>query len=156
MMNAIDLILSEHKRIKHLLSISYEMAKGMPSKRKTIITNLGKELVLHETMEQKIWYPYLDVSAYKKTITHLKKEEKSASKAINKLKKMNANSDAWIKGLKKLKDDVLHHAKDEESKLLPKVKENISPKLLKLIGDEMQAFKNKSEKKAGSKKLRNH
>lgn len=145
-MNAIDLILDDHKKIRALLSQSIKRATTHITDRKSILLNISTVLILHEKMEQLVWYPLINAPAYKTVIKHLLKEEQDADKAINKLKKIDPKTDKWLHGLKKLQKDVLHHANEEQTKLLPKVKENLSSIILKYIGSEMLEFKNKHAK----------
>lgn len=140
-MNAIDLILKDHKRIRSLLAQSVKRATTHIADRKSILLNLSNELTLHEKMEQAIWYPLIIAPTYKKAINHFLKEEHSAEKSIRKLKAIDPKTDKWLQAFKKLKKDVEHHAKDEEIKLLKKVNENVSSVILKFIGGEMQVFK---------------
>lgn len=150
-MNAIELILRDHKRIHSLLSQSVKRATTHITDRKSILLNLSMEITLHEKMEQTIWYPLINAPTYKKIIKHLLKEEHSAAKAINKMKTIDPKKDKWLQVLKKLKKDVEHHAKEEETKLLPKVQENLSSIILKYIGNELQEFKNKHAKTSAHK-----
>lgn len=144
-MNAIKFILSEHQKIKKMLA---GILKGSPkdeTKRKRFhrLTNF---LVHHEKMEQKIWYPFLKKNTKLATvINHLVSEEKSAAKAIGKIRKIKPE-DKWEDKFKDLRKDVLHHASEEEKKLFPKVKKVLDDAELKFIGKKAQAFKKALDK----------
>jgi hemerythrin superfamily protein len=104
---------------------------------------LCKDLVRHEKMEQKIWYPYLKEYVQLNTkIKHLLKEEKTAAKAIKEFKKIKT-SEKWETKFIAFKKDVFHHAKEEETKLFPSVKKKLESNELKMIGKKLNTFKNK-------------
>lgn len=138
-MDAIRLILNQHARIRKFL------AQISPSKNsvslKKVFSKLAAFLISHETMEQKVWYPFLKKNTkLKSIITHLVSEEKSAAKTIAKTKKLKSET-AFEEKLMELKSAVKHHAKEEETKLLPKVKKIIEDSELKKIGKKMMEFK---------------
>lgn len=101
-------------------------------------------LVKHETMEQKAWYPDLEKNKdLKSIIADLKKEEDNANKAIKKLDGIKDDAE-WAKGIRQFKDDVMHHASDEQSNLFPKVREAMNKDELDKIGKKMIEFRKKN------------
>ena len=140
-MNAIQLILTQHSRIKkYLLQLS--KSKTPLSLEKTF-NKISEYLTSHETMEQKVWYPFLKKNiSLKSTITLLIAEEKSAAKEIAKIKKIKSK-DNLMEKIMKLNSSVAQHAKDEETKLLPKVKKLIDDSDLKIIGKKMREVQKK-------------
>lgn len=145
-MNAVKFILREHAKIrgtfKRIATLKNEKAKIKHFK------DLCNFLVVHETMEQKIWYPFLRQShaKFRPLIRHLVGEEKAAAKAITKFKKIKVD-DTWTQALQtrfvKFKDDVDHHADQEEYDLFPDVVIIVDEKRLQKIGKQLQAFKKK-------------
>lgn len=138
-MNAIQLILNHHARIRKFL---VQLSKSKtPSSMRSIFNRMAAYLISHETMEQKVWYPFLKKNAQlKTTINHLVVEEKTAAKSIAKIKKLKSN-DTLEEKLMELKTAVSHHAKEEETKLLPKAKKLIDDSELKKVGKKMAEFK---------------
>jgi hemerythrin superfamily protein len=144
-MNAIQLILNQHARIRKFLS---QLTRSKtPSSLKKSFEKLSSFLISHETMEQKIWYPFLKKNTKLKfTIASLINEEKTAAKTIDKIKKIQVEEKFEDKVME-LKSAVAHHAKDEETKLFPKVKKLIEETELKKIGKKMKEFKTDFDKK---------
>lgn len=143
-MDAIELILNQHARIRKFLS-QLTKAKASHSLKKTF-ENLSAFLISHETMEQKVWYPFLKKNTkLTSTITHLINEEKTAAKAIAKIKKIKS-VETFEEKIMELKSAVAHHAKEEETKLLPKAKKLIEETELKKIGKKMSEFKKEFDK----------
>lgn len=139
-MDAIAFIRHEHAQIrKKLASIKSSLKKDKVVKPS--FDKLAAFLVRHETMEQKLWYPALRKDAeLKKIITHLVSEEKTAGKAIKKIKTIK-NNEVWIDHVLQLAKDVSKHANDEEKKLFPKVRKKVDKDKLEIIGQRLYKFK---------------
>lgn len=140
MMNAIELILTHHARIRKFLTRISKFKN--PSSLENTFNKLAEFLISHETMEQKVWYPFLKKNSnLKPIIKHLVAEEKLATKNIAKIKKIKS-TELFEEKLMELASSVSHHANEEETKLFPKVEKYIEDRDLKMIGKEMREFKN--------------
>lgn len=145
-MDAVTFLIKEHDYIrKHLAQIS-KKPKASAAK-KAMFKNLCHYLVRHETMEEKVWYPYLKADQrFRVRLKHLIKEENMAAKEIKKFKKIKTAAE-WEKEFNDLKKAVLHHAKEEETKLFPAAEKFCDhPDLVKLC-KEMRTFKKNFKKK---------
>jgi hypothetical protein len=92
-------------------------------------------------MEQEVWYPHFKNKLSDK-VKHLVTEEKHAEKAIDKLDALKIEQ-AWEENFLKFKDDVEHHAREEENNLFPEVQSLLSDKELEIIGMKMREYKEK-------------
>src|SRR5436853_6465785 len=107
-MDAISYLRSEHRRFRQTLTAISKATQL--STKKTKFNAFCKDLLRHETMEEKVWYPVLKRRPQlKKIIAHLLSEEKSAAQAIKKFKKVNFDF-MWKLRFYKFKHDVDHHA----------------------------------------------
>ncbi len=142
-MNAIKFILKEHAKIRAAFKLIAKSNSSDAVKIRKLMA-LCKYLVVHETMEQKLWYPYLKANTKLTTvIKHLVSEEKTAAKVIERFKKMKKKTDwenEWEDKFEKFKDDVDHHADEEDKKLFPKVVLQVDETELRSIGKKLQAF----------------
>lgn len=139
-MNAIKFLLKEHDKVRKILTDIVDGSHRYETK-KEVFANLAQNLLRHETMEEKLWYPFLKKNnELAEVIKHLVSEEHSAEKAIQKLTKINDQKE-WEAMMFKFKNDVEHHAAEEEEKLFPKVETLLSEDELKKIGKEMYEFK---------------
>jgi len=145
-MNAITFLKKEHDKVRKLLKAITKKSHRYETKKKMFKT-LCTDLLRHESMEQKVWYPNFKKSRKIKTeVKHLLSEEKHAEKVIRKFKVIKTEEE-WDKLFSKFKKAVEHHAHEEEHKLFPNVKEILDEEELKVIGGEMRKFKNKYNKK---------
>lgn len=145
-MDAITYLRQEHSRFRKTLAAITKMSDTKAKKNK--FNAFCKELTRHETMEQKILYPVLRKDPeLRDIIKHLISEEKSAAKAIQKIKKAEFGL-IWKLRFYKFKHDVDHHAKDEEKDFFPKVRKYLSKKELLTLGNKMRKFKTGLKKKS--------
>lgn len=141
-MHAIKLLLNEHQRVRKMLVAITESQRATTKKR--LFHDLGNDLIIHEEMEEKVFYPYLKKNnkELSSTIKHLTQEEQKAAKEIQKLSKISSENE-WDEKFAHFKEAVEHHATEEETKLFPKVEKIFNEEELKEIGKDMQEFKRK-------------
>ena len=145
-MNAITYLLQQHRKYKKRLQTLVKKSHRESTKRK-MFTALTTDLKHHEKMEQTIWYPYLKKNTdLSNVIKHLVSEEKSAAKAIAKIKKIK-DEEVFTQKIAELRKDVLHHARTEETKLFPKVTKYIGVSELNNLGKKMKKFKKQLDSK---------
>ncbi|MCE3044367.1 MULTISPECIES: hemerythrin domain-containing protein [Legionella] len=144
-MNAIDFLIREHERVKQrFIDISDESHRE--ETRKKMFNELCMELIRHEKMEHKVWYPHFkNDDRLDDTVRHLLTEEKHAEQAIRQFDDIKTEA-AWERKFNKLMDDVIHHAEEEEQKLFPKVRKLLSEEELEQIGKDMSQFKRQYSK----------
>jgi hemerythrin superfamily protein len=139
-MNAIKFLLKEHDKVRRLLADISDVSHKYETKIK-LFDDLCQDLVTHETMEQKVWYPRLkDNEKLYDTIKHLIAEEKTAAKEIKEFKKIDSE-DKWQEKFVTFKKAVERHANEEEKKLFPQVEKYLTEDELDEIGMEMRKFK---------------
>jgi hemerythrin superfamily protein len=138
-MNAIEFLIKEHDRVRRGLSDISDKSHHYETKVK-MFHQLCQELIRHETMEHKVWYPHFR-NKLNGTVKHLLTEEKNAETAIKQFETIKTQ-EAWEEKFSKFKKDVAHHAYEEEHQLFPEVKKILSEKDLEQIGKDMREFKN--------------
>lgn len=141
-MNAIDFLVKEHNKVRGLLADMNDPCHREQTKRKLFDT-IHDELIRHEEMEQKVWYPYLRAESNKRLndrVKHLISEEFCAKKLMAHLSRIK-NSDNFEHELIKLQKDVEHHATEEETELFPQVQKLFDESELQMIGKKMKEFK---------------
>lgn len=139
-MNAIDFLIKEHEHVKKVLTQIDDPSHHKETKRK-MFRSFCQELIRHETMEHKVWYPHFkNDTRLNKTVKHLVSEEKIAEKILKQFDDIKMEQE-WESKFSKLKKDIEHHANEEEQELFPEVKKLLSEEALEKIGIEMYHFK---------------
>lgn len=138
-MDAIQYLKQEHNKFRKVLK-QISAAKDETQKQRKFEA-FCQDLLSHEKMEQKMWYPVLQQDKdLNKIIKHLLSEEKSAAAAIKKFKKTGYGL-MWKLRFVKLSHDVDHHATEEEQELFPKVQKKLTKTELNALGTKMRKFK---------------
>ncbi len=139
-MNAITFLIQEHDKVRQAFSEISKKSHRDATKQK-LFTQLCEDLISHELMEEKIWYPrFKNSDQLEDTVKHLISEEKHAAKAIKEFDNIKSEKE-WEEKFLKLKDAVEHHAKEEEDQLFPNVEKILDEEQLKKIGNDMKEFK---------------
>ena len=120
--NAIDLLKADHTKVKELFE-KFEEADDRKSK-KTIVSKALKELSVHATIEEEIFYP-----AVRKAIededgmmNEADEEHHVAKILIAELEEMKGNENHYDAKFTVLAESVRHHIKEEENEMFPKAK----------------------------------
>lgn len=145
--NPIEIILKDHQHIRQVIAELNKQTSSNIDKSKEMFKSLKDFLVKHETMEQKLWYPELEKKEnLKPIIAALIKEEEAAGALI---KKVEDSKDAkeWESNFKTLAKAVEHHATEEETKLFPKVKQEVDKSTLNAIGAKLKEYHNSNNMK---------
>jgi len=143
--DAIEIIIQDHNHIRKMIA---QLDKNLGSnieQSHSIFNELKDFLTKHETMEQKVWYPELEKNdKLKDIISKLKKEEQDASDEIKEIDDTKDDK-KWASKVKKLTKDVGHHAKDEETKLFPKVRKTLNKSSLEELGDKLNDYRQQND-----------
>lgn len=139
-MNAIDFLIKEHNHVRQAFAELTKHSHRDETQKKQF-QSLCFDLIRHEEMEHAVWYPHFkNDSRLSQTVKHLLTEEKHAEKVIKQIDSIQS-TDEWEKKVLKLKEEVEHHASEEEEQLFPEVKKLLSEEDLEKIGLEMFHFK---------------
>lgn len=139
-MNAIDFLIREHDKVRQTLLDITDKSHREETRMK-MFHGLCQDLIRHETMEHKVWYPHFrNDRRLSETVQHLLHEEEGAEKAIKQFAQINT-PDAWEEQFSKFKNAVENHAREEELDLFPQVEKLFSKEELEKIGREMYQFK---------------
>lgn len=140
-MNAILFLLNEHQKFRQIFKEISE--KPMETKNTEKFITLCQDLMRHEKMEQTVWYPILlHKENLADIIKHLISEEQNAEKTMKEFAELKSK-EAWEEKFLNFKNDVEHHANEEETKLFPAVEKVLNEEELEKIGSTMQEFKKK-------------
>jgi len=146
--DALTLLKEDHQRVKGLFQglEKTEDARG----REMLFTQLLNELTIHERIEEEIFYPAVDERAKEKKLEELVIESYVEHDFVDKIAadilKTEYDAEAWPAKLKVMKENVEHHAfEEEEGKLFPKVQELFSEQELSELGDEMMELKEEAK-----------
>ena len=139
--DAIALLKSDHKTVMALLE-SLEKATG--PRRAKLLGQIDKELKVHTTIEEEIFYPAFREAAKKKddqTMFYEAVEEHHVVDMVLPQAAEGTNNEELKAKAKVLKELVEHHADEEEKEMFPRAKQVLDKAELRDLGARMEARK---------------
>jgi hemerythrin superfamily protein len=149
MMNAIELLTADHKKVKELFEKAEELEGG---KQKAIFDQIDKELQIHAYIEETIFYPAVEKhQELKDMVRESLKEHQEVKTLLKEIEGLTPDDEEFEEKLEELMECVEHHAEEEEEgKMFPKLKQVMKAAELEQLGRDLQAAKQKAPtRKAG-------
>jgi hemerythrin superfamily protein len=147
-MNALELLKEDHAKVKEL----FEEAEGTEDakQKRKIFDQILAELETHARIEETIFYPAMEKhDDLKDMVLESIEEHRQIKTLLKEIDNLKSDSEKFDPKLKVLMENVEHHAEEEEEgKMFPKVKKVVDEEELEALGGELEAAKNKRQKKA--------
>ncbi|CAM3717691.1 hemerythrin domain-containing protein [Kibdelosporangium persicum] len=135
-MNVVDLIMDDHREVERL----FDELKNHPDKRPLLTPVLCSLLVAHSRAEEAEVYPVAKQEAGETDeVEHSQHEHAEAEQLLARLAKANPTSPQYDELLKKVTEAVTHHVEEEESTVLPKMRERLDDSRLSQLGKAFAA-----------------
>lgn len=140
-LDAIALLKQDHEKVRGLLE-SLEKATG--ARREKLFAQIDRELKVHTTIEEEIFYPAFREAAKKKDdqvmIYEAVQEHHMVDVALPEAAEGENNEDLKAKA-KVVKELVEHHADEEEQDMFPRARKLFDREELRALGERMAARK---------------
>ena len=147
-MNAITLLLADHKKMKALVKKLSATTEKSAAKRKELFMTIQREAKLHEKMEEKFLYPRLrELKTSRPNALEHSEEVAVMEHMIAKMIKGPFNKEEWTAKMVVFKELNDHHIKEEEEQKFKEARRLLSTEELEEIGEKMLAFKAKNKMK---------
>jgi hemerythrin superfamily protein len=131
--DVVDFLTNQHEQIKSLFAKTIE-ASGETREQNFI--QLRRLLAVHETVEEEIVHPRAKrkIANGEAVVGQRLEEEHEAKKLLQKLEKLDVDSDEFTQLLTELRDAVLDHAKKEEKDEFARLGQELSQHELETMG----------------------
>lgn len=136
-MNAIDLLLSQHRAVEKLFS-KIEKASSASAKA-DLFEEIADSLAVHAAIEEHHFYPAVKAKRTEDILLEALEEHLGIKRVIADLLKVEPSDETFDAKIKVLKEQVEHHVEEEETDLFPKVRKLFDADQLEGIGQEMTA-----------------
>ncbi|MBA3938122.1 MAG: hemerythrin domain-containing protein [Planctomycetes bacterium] len=144
MPDIIALLKADHKEVKDLLTKL--TADEEPSDCDALFAKLYASLQLHARFEEEEVYPLLKEDEETKDIALEAYEEHQQVKTLlEALNAMDDEDETCNAKMNVLSEDLLHHIKEEEGTLFPKLKKAVDAETLQKLGESYQQAKAETE-----------
>lgn len=135
-MDALSLIKQQHDEVDALFE-TIEKARSADRKRE-VFAELADKLTAHAEMEEKVFYPAVQDEDTEEDLRESLEEHLSFKRILSDMLALDPASDEFEAKLSVLKEQVEHHAREEEEKeLFPKVRKLFGAEELEELGEEM-------------------
>jgi iron-sulfur cluster repair protein YtfE (RIC family) len=135
--NVLDLLTSQHGEVDALFA-KLEKRHG---DRHALFLELADKLAAHATVEEKIFYPSVMSNKTNDLLHESVEEHLEIKRILADLITMTVDHDTFDAKLNVLKENVSHHAhEEEEQKLFPMLRKSMSQDELLALGNEVLAM----------------
>lgn len=137
--DALALLMMQHEEVEALIA-DLEDATD-PEHKEELFAELADKLAAHATIEERIFYPSMMHERTRELLVESTEEHLSMKRLLADMMELDASDEHFDAKLTVLKEQVRHHAHDEEENaLFPKVRRLMSSDDLAAIGNEMLAM----------------
>ncbi|WP_085677714.1 MULTISPECIES: hemerythrin domain-containing protein [unclassified Pseudomonas] len=144
-MNAIDLLIQDHKLVKKLLEELSTTTERAVKKRAELLHRIEQELQIHTALEEQILYPAIKQAGGKeeaKMYYEAKEEHRTVdSLVLPDLLHTETGTVEFAGRVKVMKELLEHHIEEEESELFPTAKKLLGKATLEELGQTMEMQK---------------
>ena len=137
-LNALDLLRSQHDEVEDLIA-EIEDADD-PDEKTQLFHQLADKLAAHATIEEQIFYPAVLTGETREQLVEATEEHLAVKRLLADMMELDCDDEHFDAKLTVLKENVRHHAHDEEEdKLFPEVEAMMDKDELAALGNELLA-----------------
>jgi hemerythrin superfamily protein len=139
--DGITLILNDHRNVEEFFA-RYEQASGTDEKLR-LVAKMIEELTMHAAIEERVLYPLIDerLGGDEELKQHAVEEHEEARAVLAELEHMPVSDPRFDEKVKELIDDVRHHVEEEETELLPRLRDALTEQELRSLGQQLREAK---------------
>lgn len=147
--DAIALLEADHEKVRGLLSELASTTERAAKKREQLLEKIEKEVKVHTTIEEEIFYPAFLEAAKKKEDKKLffeaNEEHHVVDLVLPEVKSTSPDTEQFSAKAKVLKELIEHHAEEEEKEMFPRAKKLFSAGELRELAERMTERKEELE-----------
>ncbi|HEX2417924.1 MAG TPA: hemerythrin domain-containing protein [Micromonosporaceae bacterium] len=130
--DVVDLIMQDHREVERL----FDELRNHPEKRRNLVPVLTTLLTAHSRAEEATVYPAAKTEAGEtEEVAHSQEEHAEAEQLLERLGEANPESGEFDKLLEQVMRSINHHVQEEESDVLPGMKERLSDQRRAELGE---------------------
>ena len=141
-LDALKLLKQDHEEVKQLFEEFDRAGKRAHKSKEKIVRTLIEDLARHSAIEEQIFYPAVrELTGDDDTVFEALEEHHVVKWTLSELDGMDPQDERFDAKVTVLKENVLHHAKEEEREMFPKIRKALTPSELRTLGEEMEKAK---------------
>jgi hypothetical protein len=141
-MNAMTVLKVDHQRVKKMLAELESTTERSVKTREERFGKIKQELVVHEAIEEEIFYPALKNHPKTKEIAlEAYEEHHVVDMVMAELEGVAYDDEQWGARFKVMKENLEHHIEEEEGEMFKQAKQVFDDDELAQLGESMKARK---------------
>jgi hemerythrin superfamily protein len=138
-LNALDLLRSQHAEVEDLIEQIEDTDDS--DEKAELFLKLADNIAAHSTIEEKIFYPSVMTDGTHEQLIESTEEHLVVKRLLADMLELDCDDEHFDAKLTVLKENLRHHAHDEEEdKLFPQVEAMLDEDELAALGNEMLAM----------------
>jgi hemerythrin-like domain-containing protein len=141
-MDAMSLLKDDHRKVKKLLAELESTTERGVKTREELFTKVKQELVVHEAIEEEIFYPALKEHPKTKEIALEGYEEHHVVDTVMaEIEGVAYDDEKWGAKFMVMKENLEHHIEEEEGEMFKQARQVFDQDELAQLGESMKARK---------------
>ncbi len=141
-MNAITMLTDDHRAVKKLLSELETTTERGVKTREELFTRIKADLMVHEIIEEEIFYPALKEHPKAKDIVLEGYEEHHVVDTLmGELSALPYDHETWGAKAKVMQENIEHHIEEEEGEMFKHARDVFDRETLEELGRQMKERK---------------
>lgn len=137
--HALELLMEQHEEVEALIEQIEESDDS--SEKSVLFEALADRIAAHATIEEKLFYPAVMDDSTRELLVESVEEHLSAKRLLADMMQLDPADERFAAKLTVLRDQVMHHAHDEEEgELFPLVRRLFDEDDLAALGNELLAM----------------
>ena len=138
-MNAIDLLIADHDKVRKLLQDLDKTTERGVRTREDLFKRVKDELTVHEIIEEEIFYPALkEHPKAKEIVLEAFEEHNVVDTLMGELSALPFDDETWGAKFTVMKENIEHHVEEEEGEMFAKARQAFSRDELEALGRVME------------------
>lgn len=136
--DALELLTMQHDEVEDLIGQIEDSDDG--EEKMELFQELADKIAAHATIEEKLFYPMVMEDQTEEQLLEATEEHLAVKRVLADMLAMEASDDRFDAKLSVLKEQIRHHAREEEEgKLFPKVRRMFDADERAAMGNELMA-----------------
>jgi hypothetical protein len=141
-MDALSLLKADHDKVKKMLTEGEETTERAEKTRTELFDKLKGEMMIHERIEEEIFYPALKSHPKAKDLVLEGYEEHHVvDEIMGELEATDVTDETWSAKFKVMKENIEHHIEEEEGEMFKQARSVFDIDELESLGARMMELK---------------
>ncbi len=141
-MDALTLLKSDHDRVKKMLEEGESTTERGVKTRTELMQTLKREMVIHERIEEEIFYPALkEHPKAREIVLEGYEEHHVVDEIMGELEMTDVSDETWGAKFKVMKENIEHHIEEEEGEMFKNARQVFDRSELEELGARMSELK---------------